>query len=69
MVVDPVCKKEVDEKNAPGGKVHYWDAVFYFCAEACRKAFRREPQKYTPDITEEKGPGHTYTKRPDDWFT
>ncbi len=68
MAVDPVCKKEVDEKNAPGGKVHYWDKIFYFCAEECRKAFRRDPQKYAPETIEEKSPGSTYTKRPDDWF-
>ncbi|MBI2229201.1 MAG: YHS domain-containing protein, partial [Deltaproteobacteria bacterium] len=52
----------------PGGKVHYWGSVFYFCAEECRKAFRREPQKYVAERTEEKIPGSTYKKRPDDWF-
>jgi YHS domain-containing protein len=67
MAVDPVCKMEVDEKAPAGGKVHYWDKVFYFCSENCRKAFRREPQKYT-EISEEKTPGSTYKKRPDDWF-
>ena len=69
MAADPVCKKEVDEKAAPGGKVRYWDNVFYFCGAECRKAFRRDPPKYAPEITEGKSPGHTYTKRPDDWFT
>lgn len=69
MAIDPVCKKEIDEKAPPGGKVHYWDKVFYFCTEDCRKAFRRAPQKYAPETAEEKAPGSTYTKRPDDWFT
>jgi len=68
MATDPVCRKEVDEKSAPGGKVHYWGSVLYFCAEECRKAFRREPQKYVAERTEEKIPGSTYKKRPDDWF-
>lgn len=68
MATDPVCKKEIDEKAPPGGKVHYWDKVFYFCTEECRKAFRRAPQKYVTDISEEKVPGSTYKKRPDDWF-
>lgn len=68
MVTDPVCRKEVDENNAPGGKVHYWDNVFYFCTEECRKAFRREPQKYIAETIEKKAPGSTYKKRPDDWF-
>lgn len=68
MATDPVCKKEIDEKAPPGGKVHYWDKVFYFCTDDCRKAFRREPHKYAPETTEEKMPGSTYKKRPDDWF-
>ena len=68
MATDPVCRKEVDEENAPGGKVHYWNNVLYFCSENCRKAFRREPQTYAPATTEEKTPGSTYKKRPDDWF-
>lgn len=68
MAIDPVCKMGVDEKTPPGGKVHYWDNVFYFCSEHCRKAFRREPQKYSPAATEEEAPGSTYKKRPDDWF-
>jgi YHS domain-containing protein len=68
MVTDPVCGKEIDEKAPAGGKVHYWDKVFYFCTEECRKAFRRSPQKYAPETAEEKTPGSTYKKRPDDWF-
>ncbi len=28
----------------------------------------REPQKYVAERTEEKIPGSTYKKRPDDWF-
>ena len=68
MATDPVCKMTVDEQAPGGGKAHYWDKVFYFCSENCRKAFRREPQKYVADRTEEKTPGSTYKKRPDDWF-
>ena len=54
MATDPVCRKEVDEENAPGGKVHYWNNVLYFCSENCRKAFRREPQKYAPATLRKK---------------
>jgi len=54
MAIDPVCKKEIDEKAPPGGKVHYWDKVFYFCTEDCRKAFRRAPQKYAPETAKKK---------------
>lgn len=56
MVVDPVCRKEVDEKAPPGGKAHYWGKVFYFCGEDCRRAFRREPRKFAPEAVEGSGP-------------
>ena len=35
MATDPVCRKGVDEKNPPGGKVHYWDNGFYFNQSKC----------------------------------
>jgi YHS domain-containing protein len=56
MVVDPVCRKEVDEKSATGGKARIWDKVFYFCSADCRTAFRRDPQKYAPETKEGRGP-------------
>ena len=65
MATDPVCKKEVDEKAPPGGKVNYWETVFYFCTEDCRNAFRRDPPQYAPETVEGRGP--EYTKRPLDW--
>jgi len=46
MAVDPVCKKEVDDKTAPGGKARFWGQVFYFCDRKCRGSFQRDPQKY-----------------------
>ncbi len=67
MVADPVCKKEVDEKAPPGGKVRYWGKTFYFCDASCRNAFRREPPKYAPETAEGRGP--SYPKLPDDWNT
>ncbi len=57
MIVDPVCKKEVDEKTASGGKARFWKGVFYFCSKSCRAAFQREPQKFLPEETVgDKGP-------------
>ncbi len=67
MGTDPVCKKEVDEKAPPGGKVRFWGKTFYFCDASCRNAFRREPQKYAPETAEGRGP--SYPKLPDDWNT
>ena len=58
MVVDPVCKKGVDENAAPGGKAQFRGTVFYFCDKSCRATFQRNPQKYLPDNGEEKEPGY-----------
>ncbi|MBI4529360.1 MAG: YHS domain-containing protein [Deltaproteobacteria bacterium] len=69
MSIDPVCKKEVDEKNAPGGKVRYWGEVFHFCSEECRKAFRRQPHEYAPEIAEGRGPGYDKARTSETWRT
>jgi YHS domain-containing protein len=54
MVVDPVCKMEVDEDRAM-----YWskykDRNYYFCSQGCKKKFDEDPKKYikmTQDIGE-----------------
>ncbi|MBI4529367.1 MAG: YHS domain-containing protein [Deltaproteobacteria bacterium] len=57
MVVDPVCKKEVDEKAASGGKARFWGQVFFFCTPKCRASFQRDPQKYVPESGETE-PGY-----------
>ena len=43
MVIDPVCKMEVDEASPPGGKAEYKDQTYYFCAPGCKKVFERDP--------------------------
>ena len=58
MVVDPVCKKGVDENAAPGGNARFRGKVLYFCDKSCRATFQRNPQKYLPDNGEEKEPGY-----------
>ena len=58
MATDPVCKKDIDEKASPGGKVNYWGKIFYFCTADCKKAFRRDPQKFAPETAEGQGPGY-----------
>jgi YHS domain-containing protein len=43
--IDPVCLMKVD----PGNKnftTMYQMRSYYFCAEACRKAFEVDPEKY-----------------------
>ncbi len=69
MATDPVCKKEVDEKAPPGGKVNFWGKLFYFCAADCRTAFRRDPQKYAPETAEGKGPGYDKARVSETWRT
>ncbi|NIS68336.1 MAG: YHS domain-containing protein [Proteobacteria bacterium] len=46
MAKDPVCHMEVDEKRAPA-KSQYMGKIYYFCALACKKAFDKDPSKYT----------------------
>jgi len=46
MAKDPVCGMDIDEKKAVA-KVVYKDQTYYFCAEACKRAFERDPEKFT----------------------
>lgn len=50
MAIDPVCKMQVDEKNAPATS-EYKGKTYYFCAVGCKKAFEEDPEKY---LSEEK---------------
>jgi len=50
MAIDPVCKMQVDEKNAPATS-EYNGKTYYFCAVGCKKAFDKDPEKY---LSEEK---------------
>ena len=46
MARDPVCGMEVDEKKAVA-RTSYKGRTYYFCAEACKRAFEKNPEKYT----------------------
>lgn len=46
MAIDPVCKMDVNENNAPGGSSEYKGAIYYFCAPGCKIVFDRDPEKY-----------------------
>jgi len=58
MVLDPVCRIEVEEQAAPGGKAQYWGETVFFCSSHCRAAFQREPQKYVKQPEEGVEPGY-----------
>ena len=44
---DPVCAMDVDTANPPGGKSAHAGQTYYFCSIGCRKAFEKDPAKYT----------------------
>ena len=45
MAIDPVCKMVVNTAEAPASLV-YQDRAFYFCHPDCRKAFKKDPERY-----------------------
>ena len=47
MAIDPVCKMQVDEAKA-AGKSEYQGKMYYFCAQACKRKFDAEPERYIP---------------------
>ncbi len=46
MVIDPVCKMNVEPDNA-AAKAEYAGQVYFFCSDTCHKGFVAEPKKYT----------------------
>ncbi len=51
MAVDFVCGMIVDEKSAPA-KTAYGGNPYYFCADYCREAFLKEPERYIQGVKE-----------------
>ena len=45
MSVDPVCGMNVDEEKA-AAKSEYKGETYYFCAQGCKVAFDKDPEKY-----------------------
>ena len=46
MAKDPVCGMMADEKTAKF-KSHYRGKAYYFCAQACKVTFDKNPTRYT----------------------
>jgi YHS domain-containing protein len=46
MARDPVCGMQVDDKKA-ARSVNYKGTTYYFCTEACRAAFEKNPERYS----------------------
>jgi YHS domain-containing protein len=45
MAKDPVCGMMVNEKMAKW-KTTCAEKTYYFCAEACKRTFEKDPKKY-----------------------
>ncbi len=45
MAKDPICGMEVDPKR-PAANIEYRGQTYYFCSEACKEAFSKNPEKY-----------------------
>ncbi len=45
MAKDPVCGMLVDETKA-AATLTYRGKTYYFCAQACKRAFEKDPEKY-----------------------
>jgi len=47
MRIDPVCGMEVDENKVPQSlRSEHFGHFFYFCSQACKDEFERNPQHY-----------------------
>lgn len=42
---DPVCAMQLSEASAPA-KTEYKGKTYYFCSQACKMTFERNPEKY-----------------------
>jgi YHS domain-containing protein len=58
--IDPVCGMPVNPATAPATTC-YNGMRLYFCAEACKKAFAAEPQKFS--VSKRKGFWRRYLDR------
>jgi YHS domain-containing protein len=45
MAKDPVCGMMVEEEKAAATS-EYKGVIYYFCAEGCKVAFDKDPEKY-----------------------
>lgn len=56
MVKDVVCGMTVDTETAPA-KTEYKGKTYYFCAQGCKAAFEKDPEKYA-QAEREPNEGH-----------
>jgi YHS domain-containing protein len=56
MTKDPVCGMDVDEKKAAAQSAHR-GKTYYFCSEACKTKFQKEPERHA-ERPKHEGHGH-----------
>ena len=44
-VKDPVCGMEIEKETAVGS-VEHMGKIFYFCSNACKDKFEKDPMQY-----------------------
>ncbi|MFH1480593.1 MAG: YHS domain-containing protein [Pseudomonadota bacterium] len=63
VAVDPVCGMNVPSHRKELA-VSYKDATYYFCAEACRTAFVKNPERFLEaNVLKRKGWWRRYLER------
>ncbi len=45
MVIDPVCKMQIEPESADYSS-EYEGKTYYFCSAACKNGFEKSPDKY-----------------------
>lgn len=55
VVVDPVCGMTIKPEEA-AGKVEYKGTTYYFCMDADREAFEKDPEKYIAKMGKKEEP-------------
>lgn len=57
MVMDPICKMEVDPATAQWTSKHD-GKMYYFCAPGCKEMFEQDPVKWAGSDHSHGGHGH-----------
>jgi Cu+-exporting ATPase len=53
MATDPVCKMQVDERQAAGTSEHQGE-TYDFCSARCQQQFDQDPARYTGQGTSQR---------------
>jgi len=56
MHKDLVCGMDVNPETA-AGQSEFQEEMYYFCSQGCKKAFDKEPEKYSKQ-SKDKHSGH-----------